>query len=219
MQRLFCEACVLYLQGYLKECTTLPPDYISTLSFFFPVFPAYDAAVAFSCLEFFLEWRYLPDFKLWRPLILLGALDALDSTDVKMVAVSLHHAGAGDAGSQLALCNPVMLVLVAFVLWASLLHVTMEEEKELFDEFPGRYANYVATTSTWIPGFPVLLESSSFQREMEDNAPEDGPDMLEQEESEEEIIDEEDDLLPTWEGVRKGGALWNRQFQEPWRLG
>lgn len=30
-----------------------------------------------------------------------------------------------------------MLVLVAFVLWASLLHVTMEEEKELFDEFPG----------------------------------------------------------------------------------
>ena len=69
-----CEACILYLQGYLKECTTLPPDYISTLSFFFPVFPAYDAAVAFSCLEFFLEWRYLPDFKLWRPLILLGTL-------------------------------------------------------------------------------------------------------------------------------------------------
>lgn len=31
----------------------------------------------------------------------------------------------------------------------------------------------------------MLLESSSFQREMEDNAPEDGPDMLEQEESEE----------------------------------
>ena len=30
-----------------------------------------------------------------------------------------------------------MLVMVAFVLWASLLHVTMEEEKDLFDEFPG----------------------------------------------------------------------------------
>ena len=29
----------------------------------------------------------------------------------------------------------------------------------------------------------------------------------------EEIMDEEDDLLPTWEGVKKGGALWNRQFQ------
>jgi hypothetical protein len=39
-------------------------------------------------------------------------------------------------------------------------------------------------TTTWIPGFPVLLESSSFQREMEDTAPEDGGEM-EQEESEE----------------------------------
>ena len=76
-----CEACILYLQGYLKECSTLPPDYISTLSFFFPVFPAYDAAVAFSCLEFFLEWRYLPDFKLWRPLILLGTLVAMATSN------------------------------------------------------------------------------------------------------------------------------------------
>ena len=41
-----------------------------------------------------------------------------------------------------------------------------------------------AVTATWIPGFPVLLESSSFQREMEDTAPEDGGEM-EQEESEE----------------------------------
>ena len=40
-------------------------------------------------------------------------------------------------GTQLALCNPAMLVIVALVLWAALLHVTMEEEKELFDEFPG----------------------------------------------------------------------------------
>ena len=34
-----------------------------------------------------------------------------------------------------------------------------------------------------------------------------------QREALEEILDEEDDLLPTWEGVKKGGALWNRQFQ------
>ena len=33
------------------------------------------------------------------------------------------------------------------------------------------------------------------------------------------MIDEEDDLLPTWEGVKKGGALWNRQFQAPWEFG
>ena len=69
---LLLQACILYLQSYLKECKTLPPDYLSTLSFFFPVFPAYDAAVALSCLEFFLEWRYFPDFKLWTPLVLLG---------------------------------------------------------------------------------------------------------------------------------------------------
>jgi len=111
-----------------------------------------------------------------------------------------------------------MLVLVGFVLWASLLHVTMEEEKELFDEFPGLYVNYSALTSCWIPGFPPLLENSAFQREMDDNAPEQENDLLEQEESEEEM-EEEDDLLPTWEGVPKGGAIWNRQFQEPWRLG
>ena len=29
----------------------------------------------------------------------------------------------------------------------------------------------------------------------------------------------EDDMLPTWEGVPKGGALWNRQFRDPWLLG
>ena len=251
-------ACILYLQGFLKECNTLPPDYISTLSFFFPVFPAYDAAVAFSCLEFWLEWRYLPEFKLWRPLILLGVtcmaagqalvivaartadrnfwastremeedeLVGLEIPNRKVVqegpyAWERHPAYLGallwGIGTQLALCNPVMLVMVAFVLWASLLHVTIEEEKELFDEFPGWYSNYTAVTSTWIPGFPEMLESSAFQREMEDTVPEDGAGV--QEESEEEIMEEEDDLLPTWEGVKKGGALWNRQFQEPWRLG
>ena len=52
-------------------------------------------------------------------------------------------------GTQLTLCNPVMLVLVAFVLWASLLHVTMEEERELFDEFPGRAER--------LPKAPLLL--------------------------------------------------------------
>lgn len=78
-----------------------------------------------------------------------------------------------------------MLLVVAFVLWASLLHVTMEEERDLFDEFPdGRYAHYTAVTGTWIPGFPTVLESSAFQREMEDTAPESGGEQ-EQEESEE----------------------------------
>ncbi|CAJ1395755.1 unnamed protein product [Effrenium voratum] len=251
-------ACILYLQGYLKECVTLPPDYISTLSFFFPVFPAYDAAVLLSCLEFFGEWSYLPDFKLWSPIVLLGMVcmavgqalviwsarvadrnfwaSTREMEEDELVGLEIpnrrvvqegpyawerHPAYLGallwGVGTQLALCNPVMLVVVAFVLWASLLHVTMEEERDLFDEFPGRYEHYTAITSTWIPGFPAALESSAFQREMEDNAPEDGPDM-EQEESEEEP-DEEDDLLPSWEGVRKGGTIWNRQFQEPLRLG
>ena len=67
---------------------------------------------------------------------------------------------------------------------ASLLHVTMEEERDLFDEFPGRYSHYTAVTGTWIPGFPTVLESSAFQREMEDTAPESGGEQ-EQEESEE----------------------------------
>jgi len=253
-------ACILYLQSYLKECKTLPPDYLSTLSFFFPVFPAYDAAVALSCLEFFLEWRYFPDFKLWTPLVLLGIVSmalgqglvtwaarvadrnfwastreleedelvGLEIPNRRVVregpyAWERHPAYLGallwGLGTQLALCNPGMLVMVGFVLWASLLHVTMEEEKELYDEFPGLYVNYAALTSCWIPGFPPLLENSAFQREMDDNAPEqEGNELMEQEESEEEI-DEEDDLLPTWEGVPKGGAIWNRQFQEPWRLG
>ncbi|CAE8695594.1 unnamed protein product, partial [Polarella glacialis] len=47
---------VLYVHNFCKECVTLPPDYISTLSLFFPVFPAFDAAVVASCLEMFLEW-------------------------------------------------------------------------------------------------------------------------------------------------------------------
>ena len=67
------QACILYMQSYVRECITLPPDYICTLSFFFPVFPAYDAAVVLSCLEFFLEWKYFPDSKIWTPIVVLGS--------------------------------------------------------------------------------------------------------------------------------------------------
>ena len=49
-----------------------------------------------------------------------------------------------------------MLVIVAFVLWASLLHVTMEEEKELFDEFPGvGVSKYCKTCDSTIKPSPV----------------------------------------------------------------
>eukprot|EP00931_Biecheleriopsis_adriatica_P044414 TRINITY_DN25413_c0_g1_i1.p1 TRINITY_DN25413_c0_g1~~TRINITY_DN25413_c0_g1_i1.p1 ORF type:complete len:551 (+),score=149.98 TRINITY_DN25413_c0_g1_i1:96-1748(+) len=254
-------ACILYMLSFLKECVILPPDYISTLSFFFPVFPAYDAAVALNCLELFVEWRYFPEYKFWTPVMLLGACfmiagqvlvyKAMNTADRNFWASSReveedelvgleipnrrvvqegpyawerHPAYLGallwGVGAELVLCNPVMLLLVSFVLWASLLHVSMEEEKELFEEFPLRYANYSALTGSWIPGFHALLESSAFQKEMTDNAePEDeGPEEGDfGEEDEEEEYDEEDDLL--WEGVPKGGALWNRQFQEPLRLG
>ncbi|CAK9029994.1 unnamed protein product [Durusdinium trenchii] len=124
-------------------------------------------------------------------------------------------------GIQIALCNPVMLVLVSFVLWASLLHISLEEERELYDEFKGGYANYAALTSCWIPLFNSFLEDSAFQREMQDNCEEENENL--QEETEEEEMEDdlhsEDDLLPTWEGVPKGGSLWNRQFREPWMLG
>lgn len=127
-------------------------------------------------------------------------------------------------GAELALCNPVMLMIVGFVLWASLLYVTLEEEQELYDEFKGGYANYCALTSCWLPFFNSFLENAAFQREMTDNAEEgqDGADKelgKDEEEDEEDDIQSEDDLLPTWEGVPKGGALWNRQFRDPWMLG
>eukprot|EP00930_Biecheleria_cincta_P054043 TRINITY_DN3991_c1_g1_i1.p1 TRINITY_DN3991_c1_g1~~TRINITY_DN3991_c1_g1_i1.p1 ORF type:complete len:503 (+),score=119.62 TRINITY_DN3991_c1_g1_i1:104-1612(+) len=264
--------CVHYLQSYIKECNTLPPDYISTLSFFFPIFPAYDAAVALNCLEFFLEWRYMPEYKFWSLSILLGVLfmaagqmlvvkaaraadrnfwaSSREEEEGELVGLEIpnrrvvqdgpyrwerHPAYLGallwGIGAELILCNPVMLLLVGFVLWASLLHVTMEEEKELCDEFPCHYLNYCALTGSWIPGFNGLLEGAVFQQLMADNAPDDeadgkeeeeeeeGEDDLEGEEEEEEVLDEEDDLLPTWEGVPKGGAIWNRQFQDPWMLG
>ncbi|CAJ1361356.1 unnamed protein product [Effrenium voratum] len=125
-------------------------------------------------------------------------------------------------GIQIALCNPIMMVVVGFVLWASLLYVALEEEQELYDEFKGGYANYAALTSCWIPLFNSFLEDSAFQREMQDNC-EDNPDQVQEETEEEDEIEDdcrsEDDLLPTWEGVPKGGALWNRQFREPWMLG
>ena len=52
-------------------------------------------------------------------------------------------------------------------------------------DLEGLYVNYSALTSCWIPGFPRLLENVAFQRELDDNAPEEeGDDLLEQEESE-----------------------------------
>ena len=52
----------------------------------------------------------------------------------------------------------------------------------------GLYVNYAALTSCWIQGFPPLLENSAFQREMDDNAPEqEGNELMEQEESEEDL--------------------------------
>merc|ERR550525_805443 len=126
-------------------------------------------------------------------------------------------------GAEVALCNPFMLLVAGFVLWASLLHVALEEEQELYDEFKGSYANYSALTCCNIPLFESLLENAAFQREMSDNCEEHDDDYDEDEPEEEEDAEEdipsEDDLLPTWEGVPKGGALWNRQFREPWLLG
>jgi len=127
-------------------------------------------------------------------------------------------------GVEIALCNPVMLFIVGFVLWASLLYVALEEEQELFDEFKGGYANYCALTPCWVPLFNSFLENAAFSREMSDNCEEgDCFDEDVEEEDPDECVDDdvhsEDDLLPTWEGVPKGGALWNRQFREPWILG
>ncbi|CAK9064582.1 Protein-S-isoprenylcysteine O-methyltransferase B (AtICMTB) (Isoprenylcysteine carboxylmethyltransferase B) (Prenylated protein carboxyl methyltransferase B) (Prenylcysteine carboxyl methyltransferase B) [Durusdinium trenchii] len=227
----------------------------------------FNAAVLFSCLELFLEWRWFPDFKIWRSFAVLGAalcvcgqwliasashvgqrnywascrnmpeeeerpedFVGLEIPDRRIVQEGVyrcerHPAYSGamlwGLGIQIALCNPVMLVLVSFVLWASLLYVALEEEQELYDEFKGGYANYAALTSCWIPLFNSFLEDSAFQREMQDNCEEEN-EHLQEETEEEEIEDDlrsEDDLLPTWEGVPKGGSLWNRQFREPWMLG
>eukprot|EP00931_Biecheleriopsis_adriatica_P116951 TRINITY_DN92528_c0_g1_i1.p1 TRINITY_DN92528_c0_g1~~TRINITY_DN92528_c0_g1_i1.p1 ORF type:complete len:634 (-),score=149.03 TRINITY_DN92528_c0_g1_i1:151-2031(-) len=262
-------ACILYLHAFSMEASTLPPDYITSISLFFPMFPAYNAAVAFSCLELFLEWRWFPEYKLWSPLVALGAamcaagqvliaracrtadrnywascrnmpeddpkpedFVGLEIPDRRIVQEGVyrwerHPAYLGamlwGLGIEVALCNPVMLVIVGFVLWASLLYVTLEEEQELYDEFKGGYANYASLTCCWIPLFDGFLENNAFQREMTDICEEemDGlqEDMEEEpeEEAEEDDCNSEDELL--WDGVPKGGALWNRQFLEPLMLG
>merc|ERR1712187_610696 len=69
-------------------------------------------------------------------------------------------------GIEVALCNPIMLCLVGFVLWASLLYVTLEEEEELYDEFKGDYAKYSAFTTCWVPMFDSFLGNAAFQREL-----------------------------------------------------
>lgn len=102
--------------------------------------------------------------------------------------------------------------------------VALEEEQELYDEFKAGYANYSALTNCWIPLFNSFLENAAFQREMSDNAEECAEEFDEEldDECDDEELDDcpsEDDMLPTWEGVPKGGALWNRQFREPWLLG
>mmetsp|Transcript_22545 Transcript_22545/g.49839 ORF Transcript_22545/g.49839 Transcript_22545/m.49839 type:complete len:640 (-) Transcript_22545:37-1956(-) len=262
-------ACVLYLHSFWTECLTLPPDYITSISFFFPMFPAFNAAIAMSCLELFVEWRYFPNHKLWGPAVFLGAalmavgqvlmhlacrfgernfwascrnMPEEEEKPEDFVGLEIpnrrivqegpfrwerHPAYLGamlwGIGAEVALCNPFMLIVVGFVLWASLLYVTIEEEQELYDEFKGGYASYCALTNCWIPLFNSFLENTAFQREMSDNC--EGADGIdeevdeEEEGEEEEEVQSEDDLLPTWEGVPKGGALWNRQFREPWMLG
>merc|ERR1712039_283197 len=102
-----------------------------------------------------------------------------------------------------------------------------EEEQELYDEFTGEYANYSALTRCWIPLFNSFLENAAFQREMSENCEEEpsSEDSGEDEEEEEEGQDSEDDvqsdddLLPAWDGVPKGGVLWNLRFREPMVLG
>jgi len=262
-------ASFLYLHSFWMECMTLPPDYITSISLFFPMFPAYNAAVALSCAELFLEWRYFPEWKLWGCAVFLGLVCMLSGQALiahacrtadrnfwascrnmpeeeekpeDFVGLEIpnrrivqegayrwerHPAYLGamlwGIGIEIALCNPVMLLIVGFVLWASLLYVALEEEQELYDEFKGGYAAYCALTPSWIPLFNSFLENAAFQREMSDNAEEGDDDYDEElddeEDGGEEDIQSEDDMLPTWEGVPKGGALWNRQFREPWLLG
>jgi len=260
----------LYMQNFWMETVTLPPDYITSISFFFPMFPAYNAAVALSCLELFLEWRYFPVYKIWPSFVFLGTVlmfvgqalmisacrtsernfwascrnppeeeDAedqfgLEIPDRRIVQEGVfrwerHPAYLGammwGVGVEVALCNPVMLCIVSFVLWASLLYVTLEEEQDLYDEFRGDYSQYASATTSWIPMFDSFLENAAFQKEMFDSAEgENGQNEDIEEEEEEELGEEddvrsEDDLLPAMEGVPRGGALWNRQFRDPWPLG
>jgi len=267
-------ACTLYLHSFWSECNIMPPDCITSISLFFPIFPAFNAAVVFNALEFFLEWRYFPDYKIWISVVVLGL--AMMAVGFTLIFKSCRAAGRNywasirehpeeeefqdewvgleipdrrvvqdgtyrwerhpaylgalmlGIGVELVLCNPVMLILVSFVLWASLLHVSIEEEKELYEEFPTDYGNYCALTSCWIPLFNNLLANAAFTREMSefaekvaeeaDNEPEEEEEE-EDDEEEDEFEEDEDGMLPGWSNVPRGGSLWNRQFREPWRLG
>lgn len=272
-----------YVHNFLSECMILPPDIITGVSFFFPMFPAYNAAVVLSCLEFFLEWRYYPQYKFWRWSCIIGTV--LMTVGQLFVALAVHTCGRNawascrDAppgeesddsfvgleipdrrvvregifgwerhpayfggllwgvGCQLALCNPAMLLIVAAVLWASLLYVALEEEQELFEEFKESYAEYAALTRCRLPMFNSFLANAAFQRELaekfagaegqadstEGAEAAEGADSGEEDppgdDEEADVQSEEDEFLPNWEGIPKGGVLWNRQFREPWILG
>jgi len=225
-------AAVLYFHSFWTECVTLPPDYITSISLFFPMFPAFNAAVALSCFELYVEWRYFPDYKIWYIAVAIGVLlmfagqaliwsacrtadrnywascrnmpeeeekpeefVGLEIPDRRVVKEGCyrwerHPAYLGamlwGLGVEVALCNPVMLVVVGFVLWASLLYVTLEEEQELFDEFKHGYAQYSSLTPCWIPMFNSFLENAAFQREMTDNCEGD------EGHNEEDALDDED---------------------------
>jgi len=270
-------ASVIYVQNFLVECRFLPPDYLTSHSFFFPTYPAFNAAMVCSCLEFFLEWRWYPTWKLWAPAITLGLglmvagqlllrstfrtaernfwascrypppgeeedFVGLEIPDRKIVRDGPYswerHPGylgllLWGVGAQMALCNPIMLILVGFVLWASLLHITLEEEKQMYEEFPEGYGSYSAIVGTWIPTFNGFLSQAAFQRDMQAAAEKENDDdssdlddesevedsAPDEDELEEDAEEEDDGFLPTWDGVPKGGSVWNRQFKAPWKLG
>eukprot|EP00425_Heterocapsa_triquetra_P041614 CAMPEP_0195063130 /NCGR_PEP_ID=MMETSP0448-20130528/9564_1 /TAXON_ID=66468 /ORGANISM="Heterocapsa triquestra, Strain CCMP 448" /LENGTH=534 /DNA_ID=CAMNT_0040093935 /DNA_START=80 /DNA_END=1681 /DNA_ORIENTATION=+ len=252
----------MYLNNCLMECRILPADYISSLSLFFPMFPAFNVALVLSCVEFFLEWRYVPDYKLWTPVIFLGiammvagqtlissasrtadrnywascrdveededgcGLEIPDRRVVQQGVYSWerHPAYLGafllGIGAELVLCNPAMLLVVGFVLWASLLHAAMEEEKELYEEFKQEYVNYATVTPTWIPLVGSTLDSIAFYLNAEaaaeasdDDSDEDEAEEEEDYDEEEEEEEEDDENQPDqlWRGVPRGGSLWNQQ--------
>lgn len=265
-------SCVMYLHGFWTECLILPPDYITSCSLFFPMYPAFNVSLVVSCMELFAEWWYFEEYKIWKSAALVGCVMmffgqaliyysartagrnywascrempeeeekledfvGLEVPDRRIVQEGLYrwerhpsYVGALliGVGSQIALCNPIMLALVSFVLWASLLYVALEEEQELYDEFKGGYANYATLTPCWIPLFNGFLQGAAFTREMADAADEIAAtleDDLANEEDEgyydDENCESDNELLPSWDGVKKGGAVWNRQFREPWMLG
>merc|ERR1740129_1769057 len=189
-------ACVLYLSSFLMECLALPPDFITGVSFFFPMFPAYNLAVLLCCAEFSLERTWLPEHKHWRAGTAAGA--ALMALGQAMIWSACQAAGQifwascraappppeeqGGPEYYGGLEIPDRRVVkegpyrgerhpayLGFVLWASLLYVALEEENELYDEFSGTYVHYSAFTPCHIPMFNSFLGSAAFQREISDH--------------------------------------------------